>query len=167
MTQDPLDPLDRLEAAAEKVARRAEWETANRVGLLYVHAFVGITAGLQMFLFGSAANIEDLAGIWIRAALGVLGIAGGLILWRGIRATPRSIPAEATGLALLGIWDLAMTLGLAWARIDSGDFSPRGLFEPLPPPGTYALPYPVAVYGGLFALICVHLWTLRRLRKDR
>lgn len=160
------DPLDRLERAAENVARRAEWETANRVGLLYVHAGVGILAGTQMLAFGSAANIEDLAGVWTRAALGVLGLVGGLTLWLGMSRQPRSIPTEAVGLVLLGIWDLAMTLGLAWARISAGDFTPRGLFEPLPPPGTYALPYPVAVYGGLFALICVHLWTLRRMRSE-
>lgn len=165
------DAFDRLEEAAEKVALRFEWERANRVGLLWVHAVVGSLAGVQMLLFGSASNIEAMVGVWSRSALGFLGVAGGFILAVGILRRKRHdrywIEFEAFGLALLAVWDLAMMLGMAVARYKAGDFSPRPLFEPLPEPGTYVLPYPIAVYGGLFALVCVHLWTLRRFKKGR
>ena len=165
------EALDRLEHAAERVALAAEWERANRVGLLWVHAVIGCLAGAQMLAFGSASNIEVLVGIWSRTALGVLGITGGLILAAGIVRRKRHltnwIELEAAGLVLLGLWDLAMTLGMLAARIAYGDFSMRPPWEPLPPPGTYVLPYPIAVYGGLFALVCVHLWTLRRFKRGR
>ncbi|NUR79083.1 MAG: hypothetical protein HOQ21_01360 [Dermatophilaceae bacterium] len=165
------EAFDRLEQAADRVATWAEWERANRVGLLWIHAGVGITAGAQMLAFGSAANIEDLVGIWVRTALGLLAIIGGIVLGAGIRRRSRRrrhwLELEAVGLALLGLWDFAMAAGMAAARIAAGDFSPRALWEPLPPPGTYVLPYPVSIYAGLCALICVHLWTLRRFKKGR
>ena len=165
------DAFDRLEHAAEDVARRADWERSNRVGLLWVHAGVGVTAGVQMLAFGSSANIEELIGVWSRAALGALGIVGGVVLALGIqrryRHRARWLELEAAGLILLGIWDLCMCVGMAVARFQAGDFSPRGLFEHLPAPGTYVLPYPISVYAGLFGLICVHLWTLRRFKKGR
>ena len=113
-----------------------------------------------------------LAGMALLFALLIstpLGIFGGLVLASGIRRRKRHrcywIEFEAGGLALLGAWDFAMMLGMFAARLRAGDFAPRALFEPLPPPGTYVLPYPIAVYGGLFALVCVHLWTLRRFKK--
>lgn len=158
---DP-NPYDRLEAAAEQVAQRAVWETLNRQALLWCHATIALVTGAQMLAFGSAANIEEVVGLWSRTALGGLGIAGGLTLAVGI-TLGRRVWVEAVGLALIGAWDLLMALGFAAARIQAGDFGLRALNEPLPPPGTYALPYPITVYAGLFALVCVHLWTLRRL----
>lgn len=163
----PIDPLDRLQDAAEVVVLRAQWEQANRVGLLWIHAILGLTAGTQMILFGSAANIEEVVGLWSRTALGFLGISGGILLALGLLRVPRSITLEAIGLALLGLWDLFMALGMTWARLAAGDFHTRALNVPLPPPGTYVLPYPISVYAGLFALIVVHLWTLRRLKRGR
>ena len=165
------DAFDRLENAAERVALTAEWERANRVGLLWVHAAVGCLAGAQMLAFGSASNIEALVGLWSRTALGLLGIVGGVALAVGIlRRTRRRrywLEIEALGLMLIGIWDGCMCLGMAAARIMAGDFTPRPPWEPLPPPGTYVLPYPIAVYGGLCALVCVHLWTLYRFKTGR
>ena len=167
----PPDAFDRLEEAAESLVLRSEWERANRVGLLWVHAVVGCTAGVQMMLYGSASNIEALVGVWSRAALGILGISGGLILAAGIFRRKRHqsywIEFEAAGLLLLAAWDFAMMAGMLAARLMAGDFAPRALFEPLPPAGTYVLPYPISVYAGLFALVCVHLWTLRRFKKGR
>lgn len=165
------EALDRLEEAAESVAQKAEWEHANRVGLLRVHAAVGLVAGAQMLAYGSASNIEALVGVWSRSVLGLLGILGGVVLAIGItwrrRRRRHWLETEALGLVLLGAWDLFMALGMLASRILAGDFHFRGLFEPLPQPGTYVLPYPIAVYAGLFALICVHLWTLRRFKKGR
>jgi hypothetical protein len=160
------DAFDRLEQAAETVAMRAEWERANRVGLLWVHATVGVWAGSQMLAFGSASNIEALVGVWSRSFLGLLGIIGGTTLAVGI-LRQRRILVEAAGLFLLGLWDLLMCAGMTWARIAAGDFHLRAPWEPLPPPGTYVLPYPIAVYAGLAALIGVHLWTLRRFKRGR
>ena len=165
------DAFDRLEQAAERVAQEAIWERGNRRGLLWVHAVVGVLAGAQMLAFGSASNIELLVGVWSRTVLGVLGIVGGFVLALGVIRRSRHrrywIELEASGLVLIGLWDLLMCLGMAWARIAAGDFHTRPLWEPLPPPGTYVLPYPIAVYGGLFALVVVHLWTLRRFKKGR
>lgn len=168
------DPYDRLERAAEKVAtsatdlaervQQAEWERLNRVSLLWGHSGMGAIAGLQMIAFGSAANIEQLVGLWSRTALGALGVIGGLILAVGI-IIGRRIWIEAAGLALLGIWDLLMACGFIAARIQAGDFGLRGLTEPLPDPGTYALPYPIAIYLGMCYLVCVHLVTLRRIHR--
>lgn len=164
------DAFERLEEAAERVAVRGEWERANRVGLLRIHSAIAILAGVQMLLFGSAANIEALVGLWSRTALGVLGVVGGVSLavglWRRARGLRRWLELEAFGLTLIALWDLFMAAGMVAARIDAGDFGPRALWEPLPAPGTYALPYPIAVYAGLFAMVCVHLSTLRNFKKS-
>lgn len=169
MPDSGRDAFDRLEESALRVAQEAVWESSNRRGLLWVHAVVGLLAGAQMLAFGSASNIEALVGVWSRTALGALGIVGGLVLaigvYRRTRHRPHWLETEAVGLALLGIWDALMCAGMVASRLAFGDFSLRPLDEPLPPPGTYALPYPIAVYGGLFALIVVHLWTLRRFKK--
>lgn len=162
---DP-DPLVRIEAAAEALAQRAHWESGNRIGLLRVHALTGLVSGIQVVCFGGATVIESAFGIWSRPILGFLAIAGGVVLMSGLLARPRSIPAEALGLTLLGLWDLAMALGILYARVHSGDFAPRGLLEPLPkPPIVYVAPYAISVYAGLTALIVVHLYTLRRANK--
>lgn len=165
------EAFDRLEEAAELVARRVTWERSNRVGLLWVHAWVGMLTGAQMLAFGSAANIEELVGVWSRIALGGLGIAGGLVLASGIRRRKRHrhlwLEFEAAGLVLLGIWDFCMAAGMFVSRIQAGDFGLRPPWEALPPPGTYVLPYPITVYAGLCALVGVHLWTLHRFKKGR
>lgn len=159
------DPLDRLEQAAEKVARRSEWESSNRIGLLRIHAFMGAVGGLQILAYGGPSNIENSVGVWTRAALGFLAVTGGLILALGLARRPRSIPLEAVGLALIGVWDFCMTAGLAWARFQQGQFAPSWLTEALDP--SYIRPYPVTIYAGLFAMICVHLWTLRHKKRER
>lgn len=163
---DP-DPLDRLEDAAELVARRAQrntnrmsYERGNRLGLLWVHSLVSLLAGVQMLLFGSATQIEHIVGPESRLVMGPLGLAGGLLLALGLTRKPqRSIPLEAAGLALVALWDLAMTVGLAVARWTQHDYVPLGVHQPQPP--GYVPAYPVAVYGGLLALLVIHLLTLR------
>lgn len=156
------DPFDRLDRAAENVIARARWESQNRRGLLWGHAALGLWAGTLILLFGGPRNIEELVGIWSRVALGVVGIIGALILGWGLLSHPRSITAEATGLAILGVWDLSFAFGIAGARALQHDFTPRDLLEPQPI--GYVVAYPVAVYGVLAYLIGVHLWTLRRIK---
>lgn len=158
------DVFDRLQTAAETVAQHAEWERANRVGLLWVHAAIALIAGTQMLLYGSAATIEEAFGVWTRIALGGIGVLGGAVLATGI-LRGRTVALEAIGLALIGAWDLLMAAGFAWARIQGGTFTPRALLEPIP--DGYILPYPISVYIGLAALIAVHLWTLRRFKRGR
>lgn len=159
------DAFTRLEEAAEKVARRGEWETKNRIGLLRIHGLMGALGGTQILLYGGPSNIEDSVGVWTRVALGLLALTGGLTLLAGLLRNPRSIALEALGLGLVGLWDLCMTLGLAWSRIRQGQFAPSWLLDALDP--AYVRPYPVTIYAGLFAMICVHLWTLRHKTKAR
>lgn len=160
------DPFERIEAAADRLARRVLWEQGNRIGLLRVHGVVGVIAGSQMLAFGGPSQLETipLARLW----LGITGLIGGLILMWGLHHKPRSIPAEFVGLSLMGVWDLTMTLGLAWARLHTTSF---GLSWPwdLPPSAAsgYVPAYPIAVYAGLFVLICIHLVTLRKFVKHK
>lgn len=159
------DAFDRLETAAERVARRAEWEQANRVGLLWVHGLMGLLAGPQMLLWGSASVIENAVGVWARVALAAIGTVGGLFLVVGLRRRPRSIPLEVVGLFSVGTWDLLMAAGLLIARFQQHDYRLIPLGKPLVT--GYVVAYPITVYAGLTALVAIHLWTLRRLRKAR
>lgn len=160
-TPDDADTLAELERATLALAARAEWEQSNRRGLLWVHGIVAAVVGLQILLFGGPGNIERAVGIWTRPALGVCALVGGLLLMSGLLARPRSIRREVLGLAGVGVWDLCMTIGLIGARVDAGSFAPRPLLEHQPP--GYVVPYAIAVYGGMLALIVIHLLTLRRL----
>lgn len=165
------DPFDRLECVAERVADRAErttarvyYEQGNRLGLLWIHALVAITAGLQQLLWGTATQIEELFGPRAREFHGPLAMVGGMVLVLGLTRKPyRSVRLEAIGLSLIALWDGTMTAGLAWARIHQDDYRVIPFGQPLPP--HYASAYPISVYSGLLALLVVHLWTLRRFRK--
>jgi hypothetical protein len=162
------DPFDRLEKGVKRIApwvERSKWETGNRIGLLWVHAIVGLFSGPQMALWGSATIIESAVGIWTRPILASLAFGGGMFLALGLTHKPRSIPLEVIGLTLIGTWDLFMTAGLVFARWHQHDWSIIPLDETLPE--GYASAYPQMVYAGLFALIVVHLATLRSLKKNR
>lgn len=159
------DPLDRLESHATLLAEQMTWEQQNRRGLLWVHGIIGLTAGVQMLLWGSATTIEASLGVWSRALMAGLGFTGGLLLAYGLSRRPRSVPAEAAGLCLVGVWDALMLGGLAYARWHQHDFRIIPLDSKLPE--GYVAAYPLTVYGGLFALICIHLWTLRKIRRAR
>lgn len=157
------DPLSRLETTAERIAGRAQYEQANRRGLLWVHALMGILAGAQMGVWGTATTLENVVGPYSRYLMAGIGIVGGICLAAGLINRPRSIPLEVCGLALVGLWDLLMTLGLAYARFDQNEYRPLGIGDPLTQ--GYVVAYPITVYAGLLALIVIHLWTLRRLRR--
>lgn len=160
---DHLYQLERIQAAADALARRVLWEQGNRIGLLAVHSAAAFVAGGQQLLYGSAVAVESEVGVWIRPFFGIVAILGAVTLSSGLRAKPRSIVREFWGLLLIGSWDLAMTLGLLWARLAQENFAP--IPWGTPQPDHYVSAYPVAVYGGLFALIVIHLLTLRTFRK--
>lgn len=159
------DPFRRIETAAEALARRVVWEQGNRIGLLRVHGVVGVLAGVQMLAFGGPSQLE--AFPWARLWLGLTGLCGGTLVMYGLHRRPRSIPTEAAGLAVLGLWDLTMTVGLAWARLHTTSWGWSWPWEKPPPAASGYVPaYPVTVYAGLFALICIHLLTLQRFVKS-
>jgi hypothetical protein len=165
------DALAELEAATLAIAVRSQYETENRRGLLWIHSLMGLLAGVQVMLWGTAAGIELTFGVGARIVMGTLGILGGSLLAIGLMRRPRSIPLEIAGLLVVGLWDLAMTIALLTGRIDQvlGDgplsgIHPLPLLEPQPP--GYVTAYASTVYAGLCALIGVHLWTLRRLNRS-
>ncbi len=160
----PDDAYERLEAAAERITARSEYESANRRGLLWVHAIVGMVAGFQILMFGGPGNVERLIGVQVRPVLGGLAFTGGFLLGMGLAARPRNLTREMWGLLMLAAWDVCMVAGLLWARISAGRFAPLEWLEHQPATG-YVVPYPIAVYTGYLALIGLHLWTLRRLRR--
>jgi hypothetical protein len=157
------DPLDRLQETAERVIDRTNYEQGNRRSLLWVHAIVGMFAGLQMLLWGSAYTIETAIGVWVRLVLAALGMSGGLVLAIGLSRRPRSVILEAVGLVAIGLWDLIIAAGLMIARVKQHNFD---LIPPTHPLELgYIVAYPTTVYLGLFALILIHLSTLRRIRR--
>lgn len=164
------DALQELEEATLAIAVRSQYETDNRRGLLWIHALMGLLAGTQMMLWGTAPNIEGSFGVGARLVMGPGGIVGGALLAAGLLRRPRSIPLEIAGLVVVGLWDLAMTLGISTARLQQvlghgalSGWAPLPLLEPQPP--GYITAYAITVYAGLFALICVHLWTLHKLSR--
>ena len=162
MTRGPEDdPIDRLEHGVDKLAAehryvsaQAAWENTNRIGLLWVHAIVGVFVGVAILSQGTAASLETILGPWARPVTGWMPLLGGLLLADGLRSRPRDVRMEALGLLLLLLWDLIMTVGffVAFATV-------LGL-------PTSRL-YPVPVYAGYAALITVHLWTLRKVLRIR
>lgn len=140
--------------------RQFLWAQQNRHGLLRIHAWSGITVGASMLFFGTAASFEESLGLWVRWALGLGGILGGALVAWGVSQTPRHIKVEGAGMTILALWDLAiMASFIAIFRLN-----PPQLvwpWEPLDPGATRV--YPVFVYGTLFALLALHVWTLKAL----
>lgn len=174
MSPQPIDRLvkavDELERETRTTERRLYWEKSNRLGLLWVHAFIGLGAGLLMLTAGGPLSLE-VAGVWVRVVLGALALTGSGLLAYGLRTFPwrkdRSLNHEAVGLALLALWDVLMAVGFVLALLHTPG-SPTWIF---PPWSADVIgpqrPYPIIVYSGLFALISIHLSTLRQLGKDR
>ncbi len=148
------DPLERLEHGVNAMANQQRWESANRLSLLWVHALVGVAAGFFMMTNGTATSFE----VWLgqgeaRIATGVTAMAGGVVLGFGLMHRPRNIQAESLGLSILLVWDLAMSAGFLVNLIN-------------PPHGAPApKAYPVAIYGGYFLLLLVHILTLAIFRR--
>jgi hypothetical protein len=136
------------------------WAQANRHGLLRIHGWSGITIGASMLFFGTASTFEDTFGLWVRWALGLGGILGGALVTWGVSQTPRHIRIEGAGMSILAVWDLAILLSfVAIFRVHPPN--PVWPWQPLPPDASRV--YPMFVYGTLFALLALHVSTLRAL----
>lgn len=140
----------------------AEWEQTNRLGLLLVHALIGLIAGL-LILFNGTAAAFDQYGDGVRLLTGGLAFVGGAVLAAGLALRSTSIVTEMAGLAILALWALAMAGGFAMASLEAGPLIiewPWHAFAQMP---TERL-YPIALYIGLFLMTSLHLWTASKLR---
>jgi len=158
---DDEHPLDRLERLTVDLSRQAQWDSANRLGLLRVHAAVGVLVGALMACNGTSTNFEQYLGGWMRLATGVPAFVGGALLAWGVSRKPRSIPLEAAGLTILVTWDIAMVVGFIAALVAAPDlilwFWP---WQVNANAGAGGRLYPVVVYAGYAFLILEHLRTL-------
>ncbi|WP_148616107.1 hypothetical protein [Nocardioides rubriscoriae] len=157
-------PADGARAAALVFGARGQqqWERANRQGLLAVHAFVGVFAG-GLILLNGGAGVFDEAGMWMRPLTGSLALGGGALLMAGI-TRQRAMRLEVAGLVVLAIWDLTMTAGFVAAAAASHDVAMTWPWEMISDASSVRL-YPIVLYVGLFVLMCVHLATLRQVRR--
>lgn len=144
------DPLERLERGVSRLAplvAQQAWETGNRLGLLWVHSFVGLVAGVLILVNGTATTLVPILPA-AKLLTGLPGIAGGALLAVGLLARPRRVLVEVAGLVVLAAWDLLMAVGFVIAVTTQS---------------LHARWYPIVIYVGYLALIVVHLWTLRQL----
>ncbi|WP_309647082.1 hypothetical protein [Nocardioides sp.] len=159
------DPLPSRSASA--VGRRrpltaAEWEQTNRLGLLLVHALIGLIAGLLILFNGTAATFDQY-GDGMRLLTGGLAFVGGAVLAAGLALRSTSIVTEMVGLGILALWALTMAGGFVLASLSAGALIidwPWHAFSDMP---TERL-YPIALYIGLFLMTSLHLWTASKLR---
>lgn len=141
---------------------REQWEQANRRGLLMVHGFVGTFAGL-LILFNGTAKVLDDHGSFYRPLTGGLALAGGALLLAGL-TLHRAMRLEVAGLVLLALWDLAMTAGFVVTAFAAAEVSITWPWQAVSGVSSVRL-YPIALYVGLFVMMCVHLVTLRQIRR--
>lgn len=151
----------RVPSATRRPLTAQEWEQTNRLGLLLVHALVGLIAGLLMLFNGTNATF-DRYGEWVRPTTGALAFVGGALLAAGLARRSVSVRLEVVGLALLSLWALVMTAGFAGAVARAGDPVIAWPWEALgtvPPERLY----PIAIYGGLALMTVLHFCTALRL----
>lgn len=156
-------PRDGTRARRTPTRRRSQhqWESANRRGLLVVHAMVGLLAGLLILFNGTARSFEG-ADPWGRPVIGGLAISGGVVLLTGLLRRRRVMGLEVTGLVLLACWDLIMGAGFVIAAQSAGEIAFTWPWAAITDPSSPRL-YPIVLYVGLFLMMCVHLVTLRHL----
>jgi hypothetical protein len=152
----------RLAAPVLGVRGQQQWERANRRGLLTVHAFVGVFAGTLILLNGAAGVFED-GGLWVRPFTGSLALTGGALLLAGL-TLQRAVRLEVAGLVVLAVWTLVMTAGFVAAAVGSDDVSMTWPWHMVTQASGVRL-YPIVLYLGLFVMMCVHLATLRQVRR--
>ncbi|MDO9454712.1 hypothetical protein [Nocardioides sp.] len=141
---------------------RQEWERANRRGLLTVHGLVGTLAGLLILVNGTARAFDDHGASW-RPVTGLLAVVGGTLLLVGLNRH-RAVRLEVAGLLVLAAWDLAMVAGFVAGAASTGVGVSRP-WQTVTDVDSTPL-YPVVLYVGLFVMICVHLLTLREIRRS-
>lgn len=141
----------------------AEWEQTNRLGLLLVHALIGLLAGLLILFNGTAATFDQY-GDWMRLTTGGLAFVGGTVLAAGLAVRSAAIALELVGLAILALWALTMAGGFVLASLDAGVLIidwPWRSFSDMPSERLY----PIALYLGLFLMTSLHLWTASRIHE--
>ncbi|GEP40406.1 hypothetical protein NPS01_40690 [Nocardioides psychrotolerans] len=140
----------------------AEWEQANRLGMLLLHALIGLMAGLLILFNGTAATFDQY-GDWMRLTTGGLAFVGGAVLVAGLAWRSTSILLEMVGLTILALWTLTMAGGFVLASLSAGVLIiewPWHAFSDMPAERLY----PIVLYLGLFLMTSLHLWTASRLR---
>lgn len=159
--RDPLPPRSASGPGRRRPLTAAEWERANRLGLLLVHALIGVLAGLLILFNGTAATF-DRYGDWVRLTTGGLAFLGGTVLAAGLARGAASVVLEMVGLAILAVWALSMAGGFALTSLSAGMLIvdwPWHAFADLSDERLY----PIALYLGLFLMTSLHLWTVSRL----
>lgn len=124
------------------------YDERNRLALLATHGWMALITGLLITAAGAPSPWVEFAGPDLDWALAVPVLVGGSLLLIGLHSG-RRLAAEAFGMACLLAWDLVMT-ALFVGQIQRHE---------------YAV-YPIAIYGGLAALMSIHLRTLWRYLKE-
>lgn len=155
-----LDALDDHIHVADRQVRR---EQRNRLSLLHLHALAGMLIGPTFAAIGTEGMR---APIWLVVrlipgtpySLAALMFAGALVL--GASTTVRNLRWEIIGLTMLLSWYTIIAVSFAIAIVV---WVIEGRPAEAGPPSLYA-PF---VYAHLAAVMCVHLYTLRKMRRAR
>ena len=138
-------------------------ESANRLSLLHIHAFIGLFAG-ALVLFTGSGGIFGTQEAWLTPLSGVLAVLGGALLLTGmVRRTP-VLRLQVAGLVVLALWDVVMLTGFVATAAGAGQILidwPWRTVDRLPA----ATLYPIVLYVGLLLMMVVHLLTLRQVQR--
>lgn len=133
------DVYHRAEKALVSLDKRTHYDERNRLALLCVHGVMGLVVGWLIAAYGAPEAWVNRFGHGTELWLAAPAFWGGLTLLAALFLFDRHLILEAVGMALILVWDLFM----AWILFDLG-----------------LNPYAVAVYLGLGALMCIHVYTL-------
>lgn len=153
-----MDPLDRLDLAADRLERRQRYAEDNRLALLTIHGLMGVVIGFLLVIDGTAQSLQRLFHD-SEVALAPLTFGpslGGCVLLLGLMLR-RNLALEAIGMSMMLMWDITMAVCfgvIAFLASRDGD------------PLTSASSYPVGVYLGIAALMATHLVTLIQLLRE-
>lgn len=138
------EDLDKVITSIEQLETKNSYNEKNRSQLLVIHAFIGMGVGVCILWLGGPESFSGLVTEpHTKFLLGAVPLVGGAILFLGL-VLGRKLVLESLGMTLLLIWDLWMGYGFIWALANVGG----------------ANPYPLVIYGGFAAFMCVHLGTL-------
>ena len=161
--RDPIPSRSASGPGRRRPLTAPEWEQTNRLGLLLLHALIGLLAGL-LILFNGTAEAFGQYGDRMRLITGGLAFVGGAVLAAGLAWRSTTSVLEMFGLAILALWSLVMAGGLILVSLGSGVLSidwPWKAFSTIPSERLY----PIAIYLGLFLMTSLHLWTASRVRQ--